>query len=113
MDEKYGSYAFIIGILIAVLAGIGAVGGGLAIMVLVLLGLIVGLLNVTAKETEPFLIAAIALIVAGSANLTIVNSIVSGLGTVLQAILGNIVVFVAPAVIVVALKSVYVLAAKK
>ena len=53
---------------------------------------------------------SVGLIVAGSANLKAIDTVVVGLGTVLQAILANIVVFIAPAVIVVGLKAVYSLA---
>lgn len=113
MDEKYGSYAFLIGMLVAILAGLGTLTGGTAVLVLVILGLIVGFLNVTVKETSSYLTAAIALIVAGSANLAVIDKIVPKLGTILQAILGNIVVFVVPAAIVVALRVVYASAAEK
>ncbi len=112
--QKIGVYSFLAGVAIAVLAGIA---GGLAAayagsltLILVILGLIVGYLNISDKETLPFTVASIGLIVAGSANLTSIDTVVSGLGTVLQAILANIIVFIAPAVIIVGLKVVYALA---
>ncbi len=112
--QKIGGYAFIVGIVIALLAGIaGSLVAGYAggiTLVLVVLGLIVGYLNISDKEVVTFIVASIGLIVAGSANLKVIDSIVAGLGTVLQAILANLVVFIAPAVIVVGLKTVYDLA---
>ncbi|MBI2507562.1 hypothetical protein HYV89_01280 [Candidatus Woesearchaeota archaeon] len=70
---------------------------------LVLLGLVVGFLNITEKEVITFLVAAIALMSAGSANLTALGQ----LGSVFGSILQSVVVFVAPAAVVVAVKAVY------
>lgn len=112
--QKIGAYAFLVGIAIAILAGIA--GGlvtayaGAITLILVILGLIVGYLNISDKEVLIFVVVSIGLMVAGSANLTSIDMLVPGMGTVLQAILANIVVFIAPAVIVVGLKTVYALA---
>jgi len=112
--QKIGVYAFLVGIAIAIITGIasGLVTGYVSIitLILVILGLIVGYLNISDKEVTMFMVASIGLIVAGSANLTSIDAFIPSLGTVLQAILTNIVVFIAPAVIVVGLKAVYVLA---
>jgi hypothetical protein len=65
MNNSLGSWAFILGVAIALL--FGAFGGIIVAfapwvtLVLVVLGLIVGFLNITAKEVNDFLIAAIAL----------------------------------------------------
>lgn len=108
IDKKVGHYAFLAGILLALLAGL--IKDFLAVetttLILVILGLIVGFLNVTAKETIEFLVASIALMLAGAANLTVIPTI----GIYLQAVLGYIVVFVAPAAMVVAFKAVYAMA---
>lgn len=109
MDKRIGSYAFIAGIAIAIIGGLANITGGIAVLVLLILGLIVGLLNITVKETTPFLISAIALIVAGGANISILPLV----GNLLQVVLNNIVVLVAPAAIVVALKEIYTLAGSK
>ena len=78
---------------------------GTAVGLLLILGTIVGLLNVTSKEVIPFLIASIALIVAGLVQV--------GLPTWLTGILSNVVVFVVPAAIIGSLKTIYVLASTK
>lgn len=115
--ESIGAYSFLIGVIIAVIAGIAgsaiAVYAGAIGLILVILGLIVGFLNITDKETMPFLVAAVALMVAGSANLMIINTVIPMLGTVLQAILANIVVFIAPAAIIVGLKAIIAMAKNK
>ena len=108
MHKKVGHYAFIVGVVLAIIAGIIVTNNPWIVLALVILGLIVGFLNITAKETTEFLVAAIALIAAGGANLTIIPYV----GDYLTAILGYIAVFVAPAAIVVALKAVKALAEK-
>ena len=109
-NKKMGEYAFLVGVVIAVLAGIAsgsvAAYAGEITAVLVLLGVIVGLLNITEKETTPFLVAAIALVVAGTAGFSPIPAV----GTIIDSIVGMIALFVAPAAIIVALKAVYSLA---
>ena len=105
--KKVGHYSFFAGVILAVLlALIPQLAGDVAIWVLVILGVLVGLLNITAKETMGFLVAGIALILASSAGALPLAIIWTGL----TAILANIVYFVAPAIIVVALQTVYALA---
>ena len=108
MGTKLGHYSFIAGIILAILAGIltDLIAANVVTLVLVVLGLIVGFMNITAKETTGFLVAAVALMLAGSANMAIIPAV----GVYLQAIVGNIAVFVAPAAIVVAIKAVKALA---
>lgn len=108
---ELGNWAFLAGAVIAVLAGAlssttTGLGGTISLL-LVVLGLVVGFLNIHPKEVQTFMVASVGLIVAGSANLTVINGVVPGLGTVLQGILANIVVFIAPAVVLVGLKTVY------
>ena len=109
MMSKAGSWSFIIGLVIALLVGLFAEASGVLVTLLVVLGLIVGFLNVTEKETHGFLVAAIALILAGTAG-EYLASIPWGLGGILQRITNNFVVLVAPAAIVVGVKSIYGLA---
>lgn len=98
MIEKVGSWSFIIGLVIAIV--IGAIGGR-ATNLLLLLGLIVGLINITGKEIVPFLVATIGLIVAGSVASTI------GLPLWLVGILDNVSIFVVPGALVAAIKAIY------
>ncbi len=117
MAESVGKWAFILGVVIAVIAGI--VGGWAVayapwiLLVLVILGLVVGFLNISVKEFNDFLLAAIALILVGTiAQLTSIDTIIPLLGSVIQAIVNNIAAFVAPAALIVSLKAVYNLASK-
>ncbi len=107
---KIGEISFILGLVIAILAGIfvSFTNSGWIVLALVVLGLIVGFLNITEKETQPFLIASIALIVTAISGSML--TIIPFIGNALNAIVQNIAVFVAPAVIVVSIKAVYALA---
>ena len=96
-----GRWAFIIGLVIAVLAGL-FFQPDWAIWVLAILGVIVGFLNVSAKETRSFLLAAIALTVSATA----LNSIPI-VGTAFSLVLPFVVAFVAGATIVIALKELF------
>jgi zinc transporter ZupT len=104
--DMIGKWAFIIGLVIAVLAGL-FYQPGWAVWVLAILGVIVGLLNVTAEETRGFLLASIALTLSASALNT-----VPIVGTALSYVLPFVVAFVAGAMIVVALKELFQTARK-
>ncbi len=109
-SNKPGRYSFLAGILIAVIAGLFAdiIKVETATLILAILGLVVGFLNVTAKEVTEFLVAAIALLLAGVANVSV--SLIPYIGTYLQAILVNITTFSAFAALIVAVKAVILLA---
>ena len=97
-----GKWAFIAGLVIAVLAGL-FFQPAWAIWVLAILGVIVGLINVTAEETRGFLLASIALTLSATALNTI-----PVIGRALSFVLPFVVAFVAGATIVVALKELFV-----
>ena len=117
MDQKIGSWAFIIGVVIAVVTGIAiglmpAVSGETWVnyvpLILVILGLIVGFLNIGDKEVMPFLIASVALVMVGT--VAELNTI-PVFGVMLAKIVNYIAVFAAPAALVVAILEFYRLAA--
>ena len=76
---------------------------------MILLGLIVGLLNVTGRETTPFLLASVSLVIVSSLGGPILVG-VALIGTTLQSILNAMIVFVIPATIIVSMKAIYALA---
>lgn len=108
---KIGSWAFIIGVLVAILIGLFSkmAASNVIMSVLVVMGLIVGFLNVNGRETMTFLLAAVSLVIVTSFGGNVVATI-SGVGPYLQGILNAMVVFIVPATIVVALKAIYALA---
>ncbi len=108
MVDKTGNYAFLLGVVVAVLAALGRLNPGLAVLLLAVLGVVVGLLNVNKKETTKFLVASMTLMLAGGTA-----GIIAGIGPTAKLLadsLVNITVFVAFAALVVALKTVMTLA---
>jgi hypothetical protein len=107
MDIKIGRWAFIVAVILAVLAGvIPSIGANAYVpWVLAILGLVVGLLNITEKESTGFLIATVALVIS-SATLgpLLVNDMVA-------SVLKNIVLVAGPAAFIVAIKHLYAAAA--
>ena len=99
-----GFWAFIIGLVIAVIAGLVLPGNPLVVLVLVVLGIVIGFLNVTAKETQALLLAAIALIVVGNAFAPLKFL---GIDTYIAGILAYITVLVAPAAVIAAIKTIW------
>ena len=106
--HQLAHYAFFAGLLIAVIAGLfdKFISAEVLITTLFILGFIVGLFNLTAKETMPFLVAAVALMLAGIVN----YSLIPVVGDYIRAILSNIVVFVSPAALILGFKVVWKLA---
>jgi hypothetical protein len=99
--ELVGKWAFIIGLVLAVVVGY-MFQAQWVVWVLAILGVIVGLLNVTREDTERFLLAAIALALSVTALST-----VPVLGLSITNILGYVAAFVAGAMVVVALKALF------
>ena len=96
-----GRWAFIVGLVLAVVAGLFFFEAAWVLWVLVSLGVIVGLLNITHKQTQSFLLASIALALSATALAGI-----PFVGEILTNILRFVAAFVAAAMIVVALKTV-------
>jgi hydrogenase/urease accessory protein HupE len=113
MDTKYGNWAFIIGVILAIILGLFGASmpayAELITYIVIILGLIVGFANIAQKEATIFLISAITLLAVGGAGLELLPVI----GSYIGGILTKIVAFVAPAAIIVALKAVYDSAYKK
>ena len=111
--STYGIWAFLVGAILAVVMAVGSAatqawaGNAWLVFALVVLGLIVGILNITKEETHGFLMAAVALLVAKTANLSAINALIPFVGTFLEAVVSNAITLVAPAAVVVALMSVY------
>ena len=105
MMQKVGSLAFIVGMVLAVLAGFWQLTGTTT-SVLILLGLVVGFLNVTSGESKGFLFTTLVLVVVANMGGDVL-SLVKGVGDVMANILHAIVVFVIPATVIVAFREIY------
>jgi len=99
---QMGKWAFIVGLVISVVAGVLEPAAWM-FLALAVLGLVVGILNITGEETKTFLLAAIGLILSASSLMIIPQ----GIGEAVTGIATNFAVFISPAVLVVALKSLF------
>ncbi len=100
LTPAVGRWAFVIGVAIAFLVGLAPIGTiPLAGAMLFILGLLVGLLNITERDSTPFLVAVIALLVIGVAGLQ-----VGALTPIISDVLTQFVAFVSAAGLVVAIK---------
>lgn len=118
MDKRIGQYSFVIGVILAIILGLASASlGDPAITylgsLLVVLGLVVGFLNVTGKETKEFLLVATVLIIAAGLGGTTAGSLLGGVtwvGVYINGIFAQLLAFIIPATIVVALKDILALA---
>lgn len=100
-----GSWAFLIGVILALVFGLVGNLSSLWTYVLVVLGLVIGLLNIADEEVAPFLMAGTVLVIVSTLGQGVVN-LVPWFSITLQALT---ILFV-PATIIVALKHVFSMA---
>ncbi len=103
IGDKIGAWAFIAGLVIALVFAFVAAAPWVT-WLLGALGVVIGLLNIGDKETQGFLVAAIAFVIAGSAL-----SGVFGVDPV-DNFLANVTTLIGPATAIVAIKALYDLA---
>lgn len=116
-QKGMGKVLFVVGVLIALIMGIGAAmetgwaSNPWLVLLLVVLGLVVGFFNIAASEVSAFLTGTVGLILATAvANLVSIDTLVRGVGTFIQASLGNFIILIGAAAVVVSFKAVYSLA---
>jgi hypothetical protein len=108
--NKLGVWAFLIGIIIAVTLGVFSAQVTLStktivLWVLIFLGIIIGLLNITHKESSGFLLASLALVIVSYLGVSVLMII-----PILRNILLSLLVLFVPTTIIVALKRVFEMA---
>lgn len=111
-----GAWAFLVGVILAVVLGLASsmlsINAQIVIYaLLVLIGLVVGLMNVTSKESQGFLLAGVSLVLAshfGGESLVYLKDL--PLGEVLLNTMNALTVLFASTTIVVALKAVFAMA---
>lgn len=127
MYMKLGSWAFLIGIIIALIVGVyqaytlasaetpffGTDAGGWTAWLLAIIGSIVGILafmgkgTITEKEVPAFLMAGIALVVMGGVFNTYWTFLNPIIGALLSGVSMSLSIFVAPAVGILAIKAIW------
>jgi len=119
-ENSLGAWAFLIGIVLAIIAGIFARGSTdpLILIMIIVLGAIVGYF-VSEKDVQTFLFASVATVVASFAgiqglatNVALTGIMVSGVevGKVIASVLTALLFLFVPATIIVALKTVFAIA---
>jgi hypothetical protein len=120
-ENIIGARAFLIGLILAVIAGIFAVDklSPLIISALAVLGVTIGFF-VAEKNVQTFLLATVSLVIVSfagiqglvsSATLLPINTVVGiNIGKMVTSILSSLLVMFVPATIIVALKTVFSLA---
>jgi hypothetical protein len=109
-----GAWAFLIGVILAVVIGILGVdvSTGSWALILVVLGLIIGLLNIGGAELKEFLMAGTALVILSWLGGSTLQAVTISGTAYLKLILDALIVLFVPATIVVALKAVFAIAKK-
>lgn len=106
-----GAWAFFLGVVLAIVAGILSavdkldIVGTVPMSVFVVLGVIIGLLNINAKESNSFLLSGLVLIVASTFGMSIMVMV-----PFLSALLIALLALFVPATIVVAIRNVFKIA---
>jgi hypothetical protein len=106
-----GRWAFLIGIVVALIAGLVTkmIGQEWTMSILIVMGLIVGFFNVTESETKDYLMASVSMVIVTWIGGDIIGN-VAVVGEYLKNVLNAMTIFVVPATILVALKAIYSLA---
>ncbi len=103
MMKNLGPMVFIVGILVSLLVG----GLGFqepAVYVLLVLGVLVGILNIQEEEVVKYLVSIVALLFSSAELYRLFELLPFGLGSVLGNVLRALVVFLSSAAAVVALR---------
>lgn len=117
--ELVGKLAFVVGVVAAIVGGI--VGGKAEptndwlVWILIIAGILIGLLNITAKEAPVVLVAVIALLVlavwGNTQAFTPILNVSQGLGENVKGVVDCFAILMAPAAIIIAVKAVIATAA--
>ena len=107
-----GFWALVIGMVLSLIGGAFIRDNGFVILVLVILGIMIGILNITPREQVPFLVAAIALVVVGRASFAPLDDVIPGvgLGASLDGVVSYVGTLMVPAAAINAVRAVWSLA---
>jgi len=121
LESSFGAWAFLIGVLLAVIIGIGSSSlssstdtlttySPAIYAILVILGLVVGFsIKVTGKDAQTFLITGAILVVVSKFGMeSVTGSLIGiGIGDLVSSTFAALLVLFVPATIIVALKTVF------
>lgn len=105
IGNAVGSWSFLIGVVLAIIFALTSVYSDIIMWILVVIGIIVGFLNIADEESEPFLISGAVLIIASAFGRDIL-----GISDLFRRVLESMLLIFVPATIIVAIKNVFSLA---
>jgi len=117
-ENSLGAWAFLIGVILAIVIGLSTSLISIPTLtkysssiyaILVILGLIVGFVNVKSKDSQTFLIAGAVLIIASKFGMdAVTGSLIGiGIGNIVTSVFAALLALFVPATIIVALKTVF------
>jgi len=117
-ENVVGAWAFLVGVILAVIIGLSTTWISIPALtkysayiyaILIVLGIIVGFLNVAGKDSQTFMIAGVILVIVSQFGMDSVNKslIGIGLGDVIKSVFAALLSLFVPATIIVALKTVF------
>lgn len=120
-ENTVGAWAFVVGVVLAVAIGLSTTALPIPLLtaysaqiyaILVILGITVGFMNVTGRETQTFLMAGTVLVIISSFGMDgVTGSLIGiGVGDAVSSVFGALIALFAPATIIVALKTVFSIA---
>ena len=120
-ENSIGAWAFLIGVILAIVIGIGTTLIPIPELsrfsaqiygVLVILGLVVGAMNVTSKDSHTFMIAGAVLVIVSKFGMeSVTGSLIGiGIGDAITSTFSALLALFVPATILVALKVVFSIA---
>lgn len=104
-DNLIGSWAFLLGVVLALIFSIAVPITQTVMWILVVIGLVVGFLNVADKEVGPFLMSGAVLIIVSALGQGVLYT-----SPMLVRILDALLLIFVPATIIVAIKNVFAIA---
>jgi len=98
MGAMIGPWSFLIGVILAVVLGFMGSASNLWLALLVIAGILVGLLNVTEKESQKFLFAGLSLVIVAAMGQNALGafSSVAFVGSKLYGILNALLILFVP-----------------
>lgn len=121
-ENLFGAWAFLIGVVLAVIVGILSFGviNPIILGILMALGLVVGFINVSDKDVSTFLMAAVSLAIVSFAGLQGATAGIRDaelftidIGRIVVSTLGALLFLIIPATIVVAIKSLFSISSQR
>jgi hypothetical protein len=120
-ENTIGAWAFLVGVVLALIIGLSTTLVSIPVLtsysaqayaILVLLGIFVGFMNVTGKDSQTFLLAGTVLVIVSRFGMDSVTGTLIGIGVgdAVSSIFGALLALFAPATIIVALKTVFSIA---